>query len=93
MVKEVRVRRKSVFWHFGKTGNNCGKGDDDDAMGGGRITRSSVAGEAEDWTIDMDAANCDVTQIRRLDRYSLEHILTIPPTVNKHGSFNRTNSP
>ena len=74
MAKEVRIRRESVYWHFDKSGkrnlDKPGNGDGhDDDMGGGRVTRSSVAEEDEDWTIDMDAANCEVTQIRRLDRY------------------------
>ena len=28
--------------------------------------------------IDMDAAKCEVSQIQRLDRYSLKHIITLP---------------
>ena len=83
MAKEVRIRRESVYWHFDKSGkrnlDKPGNGDGhDDDMGGGRVTRSSVAEEEEDWTVDMDAANGEVTQTRRLDRYSLEHILTLP---------------
>ena len=41
------------------------------------MTRSS-APEHDDWTIDMDAAECRVTDTRRLDRYVLEYLFTLP---------------
>ena len=43
-----------------------------------RVTRSTTAVEEEDWTVDTDAAACKVTDVRRLDRYFLEHIFTLP---------------
>ena len=35
----------------------------------GPVTRSMANDEEDDWVVDMDAENCDVTQTRRLDRY------------------------
>lgn len=78
MVKDVKGRRDWVFWHFNKSRKRRVKGDDNDIASGEKVTRSSVAEEEVDWTIDMDAANCEVTQIRRLGRYLLEHIMTLP---------------
>ena len=42
------------------------------------MTRSS-APEVDDLLIDIDAADCRVDDVRRLDRYVLEHIFTLAP--------------
>ena len=42
------------------------------------MTRSSTVVEDDDWVVDTDAATCEVTDVRRLDRYPLEHIFTLP---------------
>ena len=47
-----------------------------------RVTRSSSSGEGEDWVVDMDAAECKITNVRRLDRYCLEHIFTLEEKTN-----------
>ena len=43
----------------------------------GRVTRSSAVPDDDDWVVDMDAAECNVTDIRRLDRYCLEQIFVL----------------
>ena len=42
-----------------------------------RVTRSSAVVADNDWVVDTDAATCEVTDVRRLDRYPLEHIFTL----------------
>ena len=42
-----------------------------------RVTRSSTVVEDNDWVVDTDTATCKVTDVRRLDRYPLEHIFTL----------------
>ena len=46
--------------------------------GDARLTRSTTALCDDDWMVDTDAAECRVTDVRRLDRYPLEHIFTLP---------------
>ena len=77
MKKEVTARRLQMLYHFSKVGkHNTKHSKMDDAEDGGRVTRSSVA-EEEDWIIDMAAANCEVTDTRKLSRYPIEHIWTL----------------
>ena len=76
MNKEIRGRRSSMLWHFSKAGKYQSKGDDS-IVNEGPITCLSIANDGDDWVIDMDAATCEVSQIWRLDRYSLEHIITL----------------
>ena len=79
MKRFLTSRRQEAFHHFSRMigGRKRKSGDmsppDDDV----RVTRSSTP-EVEDWTVDTDAANCSVTDTRRLDRYSLEYIFTLP---------------
>ena len=79
MKRFLTSRRQDAFHHFSRMigGEKCKSGDmstpDDDV----RVTRSSPP-EVEDWAVDTDAANCSVTDTRRLDRYSLEYIFTLP---------------
>ena len=47
-----------------------------------RITRSSLPNEPEDWAVDMDAADCKVADVRRLDQYCLEHIFSLGEKIN-----------
>ena len=37
----------------------------------GRVTQSSTFINGNNWVIDMDTADCPVTDIHRLDRYCL----------------------
>ena len=43
-----------------------------------RVTRSSTVDDDDDWVIDVGAAEGSITDTRRLDRYALEQILTMP---------------
>lgn len=73
--KEVKKRRDDIFWHFDKgRGLSAGQPSEfADAI----VTRSSVSDD-DDWVVDPDAAACSVSSTRRLDRYVLEHIFTLP---------------
>ena len=73
--KDIKSRRESALWHFTKVGktNTKNSGDED----AGRVMRSSIP-DTDDWVVDMDAANCSVSDIRRLSRYALEYIVTLP---------------
>ena len=68
-----------MLYHFSKAGktsnstNNAG----DVELESGPVTRLSVD-DVEDWMIDLDAADCKVNKTRRLSRYLLEHIFTLP---------------
>ena len=75
-LKELRDHRKSMLYHFsmhGKTGTPSTE-DTEDA----RITRSSTVDDDDDWVIDVGAAEGSIRDTRRLDRYALEQILTMP---------------
>ena len=43
----------------------------------GPVTRSSVKTD-DDWVINLDAANCNVTDTRRLSHCILKHVMTLP---------------
>ena len=43
-----------------------------------RTTLSLLCNNPEDWTIDMNAAMCLTTDIRRLEQYPLEYLFTLP---------------
>ena len=45
-------------------------------------TRSLSAAIINNWLINMDAAKCEVTNVRRLNHYPLEHIITLPVKSN-----------
>ena len=47
-----------------------------------RVTRPSSLGNGEDWVVDMDAAECKITNIWRLDRYFMEHIFSLKEKTN-----------
>ena len=49
----------------------------DERKRGRAVTRSSSPDGVDDWVIDMDATECVVTDIRRLDRYLIERLLTL----------------
>ena len=73
--------RAKILYHFSKAGKFRAKTDalDNDEDDDDRpFTRSSVAEDDDDWAVDMEAATCDVTSTRRLDRYPLEQIMTLP---------------
>ena len=64
-----------------------------------RVTRSLTSIDDDNWIIDMDAINCSVTDIRRLNRYCLEHIfkleektklLLLVSAADDDATFNRT---
>ena len=63
------------------TGKKRSAADALDAIPAPRVTRST-APEVDDWTVDMDAATCHVTDTRRLDRYVLEHLFTLSRKTN-----------
>ena len=78
MDKDCRDRRGDMMYHFSRVGKKKTKHSGvglDDGSTDRPITRSAND-EDEDWTIDMDAANCEVSDIRRLDRYPIEQLLT-----------------
>mmetsp|Transcript_28898 Transcript_28898/g.61021 ORF Transcript_28898/g.61021 Transcript_28898/m.61021 type:complete len:390 (-) Transcript_28898:858-2027(-) len=78
MKTEVNAIRSSIMYHFSKSGK-CQKHSPIDEIedSSRRVTRSSVE-EDDEWIVDMDAANCNVTDTRHLSRYALEHIITLP---------------
>ena len=83
--KETKAQRDKIYWHFADNWwrarvarhTNPAVSNDPDA----RVMGSSVFA-ADDLIIDMDVANCEVTDNRHLDRYYLEHIFTLPETMN-----------
>ena len=60
MKKAVSNRQTMIMYHFSKTGKYITKSPVNDA-GWGRIKRSINADVDDDWVIDMDAANCEVS--------------------------------
>ena len=74
MDKEIRKHQVDMLYHFSKRGNiNKTTGADNE---GGVVLRST-ADDNKNWIINTEAANCDVEDTRRLDRYSLEYLLTL----------------
>ena len=78
MVKELREQRSWIFYHFNRTGMGHKSMDHSTTAEDTRFAWLSDAEDKEDWIIDMYAANCEVTNIHHLDRYSLENIFTLP---------------
>ena len=80
--KDLKDLRAKILYHFSKAGKFRAKTDalEDDKDDKDRpFTRSNVAEEDnDDWAVDMEDATCDVTSTRRLDRYPLEQIMTLP---------------
>ena len=74
MRREIKSRREAILWHFSKVGKTKKKCN---AEADGPVTRSSLV-DCDDWAVDLVAANCRVTDERRLSRYALEHIVTLP---------------
>ena len=73
MRRDIKSRREAILWHFtkvGKTKTKC------NTEAEGPVTRSSLV-DCDDWAVDLDAADCRVTDERRLSRYALEHIVTL----------------
>ena len=68
------------MYHFNKKKGMRGElgrgGESETTDYQGPVTRSAVDDE-DDWVLDMEAANCEVANTRRLDRYPLEHLLTL----------------
>ena len=82
--RETNRCRDAIFHRFGDklTGARAGRHAGPEEESGARITRSSLPDEPEDWVVDMDAADCNVTDVRRLDRYCLEHIFSLAEKKN-----------
>ena len=80
--KDVKDLRAKILYHFSKAGKFRAKTDtleEDEDDEDRPFTRSSIAkDDDDDWAVDMEAATCDVTSTRRLDRYPLEQIMTLP---------------
>ena len=77
--KELQDIRGQLFHRFG---NRMSAAHSSRHAGGNchtppRVTRSSAAVADDDWVVDTDAATCEVTDVRRLDRYPLEHLFTL----------------
>lgn len=36
---------------------------------------------SDDWVVDLDATNCSVSNERRLSKYALEHLATLPTKI------------
>ena len=77
MKSEINSRRQAMLYHFTKAGKTKGGEFEVDVEMERPVTRSSVETE-DDWVIDLDAANCTVTDTRRLSRYMFEHLITLP---------------
>lgn len=45
---------------------------------GGPVTQSNGVSSHDNWVHDLEAANCEVTNVRRLDRYPIEQLLMQP---------------
>ena len=63
--------RKAIFYRFGdrmsSARSQCRPAATEDAAAA-RVTRSSSSTEGDDWVVDMDPAECKITNICRLDR-------------------------
>ena len=74
--KRIDYMRKSTLNHFDLSWENTRQQNSPEEEATGPTTRSNA--DEDDWLVDMDAAECKVTDTRRLDRYPLEHIVTLP---------------
>ena len=74
MKKEMRQIRQSILYHFSRSSNLQVPGGTNASCG--PTTRSSVDDD-DDWMVDLDAASCEVTDTRRLNRYPLEQLFTL----------------
>ena len=76
--KEMNACRDAIFHCFGdkmtSARGSCHVSPGNDSTS--RVTRSSTSTDS-DWVIDMDAVDCIVTDIRRLNRYCLGHIFKL----------------
>ena len=70
MKKGVQLRRNNMLYHFTKTGKTNIANLDYENEVTGPVTRSNME-EEYDWVIDLDAADCKVSDTRRLSRYML----------------------
>ena len=73
--REINNRRSMILYHFSKVGKLSESAESDGRSG--PTLRSDVSDDADDWVLDMDAATCAVTNVRRLDRYPIEMLLTL----------------
>ncbi len=77
MKKEINHIRMEMLYHFERGGKMLRLSPSDESANTRPITRSTVKPE-EDWIVDLDAADCRVTDTQRLSRYVLERISTLP---------------
>ena len=75
VARAIKARREAVLWHFSRVGKTKTKQSLDERNG--PVTRSSLS-DAVDWSVDLDAVDCAVTEQRRLSRYAFEHLVTLP---------------
>ena len=82
--RETNSYRDSIFYYFGDklAGSRVSCHATPDKECQVRVTRYSAVNDGEDWVINMDAADCRITDIRYLDRYCLEHIFTLEEKTN-----------
>ena len=76
LLKQVANRRLMIMYHFLKVGKYLK--DNIVVAPSGPVTRSMANDNEDNWVIDMDAATCNMAQTRRLDRYPIDHVLTLP---------------
>ena len=74
--KRIEYTRKSTLNHFDLSWDNTRQQNSPEEEATGPTTRSNA--DEDDWLVDVDAAECKVTDMRRLDRCPLEHIVTLP---------------
>ena len=67
-----------MLYHFNKAGKTKNTTSVEEDEPTGRVTRSSVEDE-EDWVIDLDAADCKVTDTRKLSRY----VIHVPNHISR----------
>ena len=77
--------REAIFYRFGdkmSSARSQRRPAETEDTAAARVTRSSSSAEGDDWVVDMDAAECKITNIRRLDRCCLEHLFSLEEKTN-----------
>ena len=71
LLKEVANRRQMIMYHFSKVGKYLKDNIAD--VTSGPVTRSMANDDKDDWVVDMDAANCNVTAPRSVPNQAHTH--------------------
>jgi hypothetical protein len=77
--KELQGMRNQLFHRFGNqmAAAQSVRHSHDNSHTPQRVTRSSTVPEDDNWVVDMDATDYEVTDVQQLDCYPLEHIFTL----------------